>query len=64
LTALGLIRRGCKAGALKLLPREVPWLDRLQGTLEALPASEAEFISEMMGQVDTSKFVAADYGLA
>ena len=30
----------------------------------ALPEGvEAEFIDEMMGQVDTSKFVAADYGL-
>jgi hypothetical protein len=42
----------------------LPWLGRLQETLETLPTSEAEFISEMMGQVDTSKFVAADYELA
>ena len=63
LTALGLIREAHRDGALKLLPREVPWLARLQETLETLPASEAEFIDEMMGQVDTSKFVAADYGL-
>ena len=63
LTALRLIREAHRDGALKLLPREVPWLVRLQETLENLPASEAEFIDEMMGQVDTSKFVAADYGL-
>jgi len=63
LTALDLIHRGYKDGALKLPPREVPWLDRLRHNLENLPASETEFIGEMMGQVDTSRFIAADYGL-
>ena len=28
-----------------------------------LPAREAEFIGQMMGGVDTTKFVAADYDL-
>jgi methanol---5-hydroxybenzimidazolylcobamide Co-methyltransferase len=64
LTALTRIREAFKAGALKLLPREVPWLDRLQNALETLPSSETEFINQMMGVVDTSKFVAADYSLA
>ncbi len=64
LTALERIRQGHKAGALKLLPREVPWLDRIQQALETLPTSESEFIDQMMGVVDTSKFIAADYGLA
>jgi hypothetical protein len=38
-------------------------LDRLQKAVEALPAKETEFISEMMAEVDTTKFVAADYGI-
>jgi hypothetical protein len=35
----------------------------MQKTLEDLPAGESQFIDEMMGTVDTSKFVAADYEL-
>jgi methanol--5-hydroxybenzimidazolylcobamide Co-methyltransferase len=61
LAALRLMREGHQGGALKLGPREVPYLDRLQRTVEALPAKEAEFIDAMMGEVDTTKFVAADY---
>jgi hypothetical protein len=61
LTALRLMREASRDGALKIHPRELPWLDRLQKVLEALPATEIEFINEMMGQVDTTKFVAADY---
>lgn len=61
LAALRLMREGHKDSALKLSPREVPYLDRLQRTVEALPAKEAEFIHAMMGEVDTTKFVAADY---
>ena len=63
LTALRLLRDAHRDGALKLQPREVPWLDRMQTTLEALPAKEPEFIEEMMTEVDTTRFVAADYGL-
>jgi hypothetical protein len=44
-----------------LSPREVPWLERLQKAIEALPSGEIEFIDQMMGRVDTSKFVPADY---
>ena len=63
LTAVRLLRDAHRDGALKLQPREVPWLDRLQKIVEALPAKEAEFVNEMMAEVDTSKFVAADYGI-
>jgi hypothetical protein len=64
LTAVRLLRNAHHEGALKLSPREVPWLDRLQMTVEALPAKEAEFIEEMMAEVDASRFVAADYGIS
>jgi methanol--5-hydroxybenzimidazolylcobamide Co-methyltransferase len=64
LTALRLIREGHRDGALRIHPRELPWLDRMQKVLEALPAKESEFINQMMGEVDTTKFVAADYELA
>lgn len=61
LTALRLLRDAHQDGALKILPRELPWLDRLQKTVEAMPDREATFVEEMMGEVDTTKFVAADY---
>jgi len=60
-SALRLLRDAHRDGALKLQPREVPWLDRLQKSVEALPAKEADFVDEMMTEVDTTKFVAADY---
>jgi len=63
LTALGLLRDAHQAGALRLSPREVPYLDRLQRTVEAMPATESEFIAAMMAEVDTTRFVAADYGI-
>jgi methanol--5-hydroxybenzimidazolylcobamide Co-methyltransferase len=61
LTAVRLMREGQKDGALKIQKRELPWLDRIQDTVEALPASENTFIGGMMGEVDTTKFLAAEY---
>jgi methanol---5-hydroxybenzimidazolylcobamide Co-methyltransferase len=64
LTALRLIRDAHNMNALKLHPREVPYLDRLQRTVEGMPSKESDFISQMMQQVDTARFVAKDYDLA
>jgi methanol--5-hydroxybenzimidazolylcobamide Co-methyltransferase len=63
LTAIRLLREAHQGGRVKIHQRELPWLDRMQKILEGLPANEGQFISEMMGVVDTSKFVAADYEL-
>ena len=63
LTGVRLIREAHRDGRLKLPPREVSWLDRIQKAAEAISASESEFSAEMMAEVDTTKFVAADYGL-
>ncbi len=63
LTALQLLKDGVAAGALKVPAREMPWMERLQGSLEELPSTEAEFVDRMMAKVDTTKFVAADYGV-
>jgi methanol---5-hydroxybenzimidazolylcobamide Co-methyltransferase len=60
LTALRLMREAHQDGALQIHPRELPWLGRLQTTVENLPATEAQFIDEMMATVDTTKFVPAD----
>jgi methanol--5-hydroxybenzimidazolylcobamide Co-methyltransferase len=61
--AVRLLREGHAGGCLRIPPREMPWLDRLQNALETIPDREAEFIGEMMGQVDVTKFVPADYEL-
>ena len=57
LTALRLMREGHQGGRLKIHPRELPWLERIAKIVEALPATEGEFIEQMMGQVDTTRFV-------
>ena len=61
--AISLLRHGHQDGSLKLHPREVPWLDRMEKALDGLPDNENEFIAKMMAQVDTSRFVPADYEL-
>ena len=58
-----LIREAHRDRRLKLLPREVSWLDPIQKAVESIPATDSEFIEEMMAEVDATKFVAADYGL-
>jgi len=63
LTAVRLLRNAHQEKRLALHPRELPWLDRIQETVEELPSAEADFISEMMGAVDTEKFVVQDYEL-
>jgi methanol--5-hydroxybenzimidazolylcobamide Co-methyltransferase len=63
LTAVRLLRDAHSDGALRIPARELPWLDRMQTAVEAMPDTEAAFIGEMMGQVDTAKFIAADYGI-
>jgi len=63
LTALRLIRQARLDGRLKLPPREVPWLERLQSSLDSLPDDESRFIDLMMAQVDTTRFRAAEYEL-
>jgi len=63
LTAVKLIRDAHQAGRLKINRPELPWLDRIQRAVEGMPADEDSFVAEMMGTVDTGKFIAKDYGL-
>jgi len=63
LTAVRLLCEGQLAGRLKIPPREIPWLDRIQKAVETIPANESEFIGEIMASVDTTRFVAGDYDL-
>ncbi len=63
LTALNLMREAHRESRLRIHSREVPWLDRIQLALDSLPATEGEFIDQMLAEVDGTRFVAADYGL-
>jgi hypothetical protein len=51
-------------GDVKILDRERGWLDSIQDSVETLPAESDEFIAQMVGVADTTKFVAADYELS
>jgi methanol--5-hydroxybenzimidazolylcobamide Co-methyltransferase len=61
--AIELIRKALADGAVRVEPRELPFLDAMQASLGAMPDDEDEFIAEMMRQVETDKFIPADYEL-
>jgi methanol--5-hydroxybenzimidazolylcobamide Co-methyltransferase len=61
--AVKLLRDAHQSGGLRILPREVPWLDQMQRTIDALPPREDEFIREMMAEVDVTRFLPEDYQL-
>jgi methanol--5-hydroxybenzimidazolylcobamide Co-methyltransferase len=61
--ALNALRAGHAAGALRIAERELPWLDTMEEALAALPGDESAFIGRMLGEVDTSRFIPAEYGL-
>jgi methanol--5-hydroxybenzimidazolylcobamide Co-methyltransferase len=63
LTALNLLREGVDRNQLKLAERERPWLDAIRRSVESLPDREDAFVAQMMGEVDTTKFRPADYGI-
>jgi methanol--5-hydroxybenzimidazolylcobamide Co-methyltransferase len=63
LIAVRLMRDAHREGTLRIPSRELPWLDRIQRAVEATPDTESAFITEMMGVVNHSLFVAEDYGL-
>ena len=63
LTAVQMLREAHSAKRLKIHPRELSWLDRIERSVGTIPENESEFICEMMGGVDTTKFVPADYDL-
>jgi methanol--5-hydroxybenzimidazolylcobamide Co-methyltransferase len=61
LKTVELLRKAHESGAVKIDVREVPWLDMMEMSVEDLPEDEDEFIAQMMQQVDTTKFIAAEY---
>jgi len=64
LEAVRLMKEANQKGKLNIIPRELPWLDRIDEAVSDLPDDEEEFISDMMEVVDSSKYNPAEYGLA
>jgi methanol--5-hydroxybenzimidazolylcobamide Co-methyltransferase len=61
--AVDLLRTGHAAGRLKILPREIGFLDTMDAQLDDLPADESAFISQQMAVADSAKYLPAEYGL-
>jgi methanol--5-hydroxybenzimidazolylcobamide Co-methyltransferase len=61
--AIQILRESRAAGQLKLEEKEFVWLDRMEEDLDDLPDTEDAFIEEMMEDVDTDKFLPAEYDL-
>jgi hypothetical protein len=60
---LELLRDAHDQGKLRIAPNEVIWFDTLQNTLDELPESESEFISQQLALADRSRFSPEEYGL-
>ena len=63
LEAIAILRQGHETGCLKLVDREVPWLDMMQQAVEAMPDDEATFIEQQSALVDASKCDLSQYEL-
>ena len=61
--AVGLLRTAHAEGRLKIVPREIVFLDAMQAQLDELPSDESSFISRQMAASDPAKYLPAEYGL-
>jgi methanol--5-hydroxybenzimidazolylcobamide Co-methyltransferase len=61
--AVDLLRTAHNAGRLKIVPREVCFLDTMSAQLDEFPADEPAFIAQQMALADSSKYLPAEYGL-
>ena len=64
LCAVALLREGMAQHELHIEDREQPWLDRMQQELETLPDDEDVFVNQCLGELDHTRFIAAEYDLA
>jgi methanol---5-hydroxybenzimidazolylcobamide Co-methyltransferase len=60
---LNILRSAVADKSLRLGPREIQWLDRMERTLHQLPGEEEEFIAQVVQKLDHSKFRLEDYDL-
>jgi len=64
LEAVRILREANSEKKLRIVDRELPWLDIMEDVIAGLPEDENAFVNQIMPQLDQSKFVAADYDLA
>ena len=60
---ISIFRQGLAKGEVKIPAKDMAFIDSVESQIENMPASEENFIAEMMAEIDTSKFVAGDYGI-
>jgi len=63
LSAVAELRRANLAGEVRIPPREVPWLDRLQTQADALPQDEGEFRAGVERSIPSGAVTPEEYGL-
>jgi len=61
--AIEILRHGRQAGRVRIEARELTWLDMMASAVDSMPQEQDEFTWQMMKEVDTSKFIPAEYGL-
>ena len=61
--AVELLQGAHQRGQLRIAPKEVIWFETMQDTLDELPESETEFISQQLAVADHSRFLPEEYGL-
>lgn len=61
--AVSMLRDAHDGGKLRIASNEIIWFDSMQDTLDDLPDSESEFISQPLAVADTTRFLPAEYGL-
>lgn len=61
--AVNLLREAHASGRLKIVPREIKFLDSMLAQLDELPADEQEFIAQQKLLADPSRYLPAEYGL-
>jgi methanol--5-hydroxybenzimidazolylcobamide Co-methyltransferase len=62
--AVALLQAAHEKGKLRIAPNETIWFDTLQDTLDEMPATEEEFISQQLALADRSRFLPQEYGLS
>jgi methanol--5-hydroxybenzimidazolylcobamide Co-methyltransferase len=61
--AVALMKDAHENGRLHIAENEVVWLDTMNDSLDDLPESEIEFISQQLAVADREKFIPAEYDL-
>lgn len=61
--AVELLQDAAANQRLRIAPNETNWLDNMRDTLDEMPDSEDEFISQQLAMADSSKFLPSEYGL-